>query len=177
MNNIHVFLNIHIPTMTRKEYEEIIKYIDLPCKFPDSESKFYIDASYDESYKFYLNYVEVTVKNTKKEILSKFRRLLNQKKVNCKNKNIPYNLDIDWYLKKLNLGCSLTGIPFDVDNTTGKKGPYSPYQPSIDRIEPDRGYLKENCRLILFCLNLFKMQFNDSHMFKIAEKLLEKKDL
>jgi len=133
----------------------------------------------DAAYSWWYDNVEKTrndlLKKIKRKKISKMRKFLSQKKSICKKNNIPYDLDIEWYIEQLKEGCALTKIPFVISKLDDikKKGVYSPYQPSIDRIDPNEGYLKSNCRLILHALNLFKLNFSDDHMYKIAEQLLE----
>lgn len=47
----------------------------------------------------------------------------------------------------------MTGITFVLAPVDQKPGPSNPYAPSIDRINPGKGYTKENCRVIVMALN------------------------
>lgn len=69
--------------------------------------------------------------------------------------------------------CSLTGIPFVLATAApaGKSG-VRPYSPSIDRINPRRGYTRDNCRWVLAAINSFKGEMSDAEMYHIAEALL-----
>ena len=154
------------------QYPRIVKKIE------EDESlnhPFLKEAAYISKWEQYEKLRIIEIKKIKRKKLAKIRNLLNQKKCLCKNKNIPFELDLEWYIENLKNGCVLTKIPFDLcSNIYDKKsGPYSPYQPSIDRIDPNQGYIKSNSRLILYSLNLFKLHFSDDHLYKIAEKLLE----
>ncbi|HEY5268226.1 MAG TPA: hypothetical protein VII94_03780 [Candidatus Saccharimonadales bacterium] len=56
--------------------------------------------------------------------------------------------------------CSLTGIKFNLDksDTSAKR----PFAPSIDRINCNEGYTKNNVRLVLLVVNLALNDFGDS---------------
>lgn len=108
------------------------------------------------------------MKEYKRKYKSKAKRIVWYKKQQCAEKGIPFDLDGTWAYKRLSKGCELTGIPFELD----VDGSISLYSPSIDRIDPTKGYTKDNCRLILNSLNCFKGTGTDEHIFQIAEALL-----
>src|SRR4030042_252289 len=81
-------------------------------------------------YEKYLILVKQKIKKLKNQQRQYVSDYLFQKKFICKKKNIEYNLDVNWYLEKLRLGCALTQISFDLNNYKKLHGPYSPYQPS-----------------------------------------------
>ena len=160
--------------------------VDNECLIPKAnivkgvEMKSEVEMIKDATYQWWFKEVNKTridvIEKLKRKKMSYLIRLINQKKSVCKSKNVKYDLDIKWYVNELKKGCALTGIEFDMShiNKTNKKcGASNPYQPSIDRINPEKGYIKINCRLILLSLNLFKLNFTDEHMYKISEKLLE----
>jgi hypothetical protein len=101
------------------------------------------------------------------------RNYFSVKKSNSKRKNIVWDLDIEWFLTEYKKGCALTNIPFYIDLDNKIKGSYSPYQVSIDRIIPDKGYLKNNSRLILYSLNMFKSKWTDDIIYEIASQLID----
>jgi hypothetical protein len=67
--------------------------------------------------------------------------------------------------------CELTGIPFS-DN--GGKGGASPWQASLDRKEPAKGYTPENCRLVCYAVNLALNEWGEDVLMIIARALVEK---
>lgn len=85
----------------------------------------------------------------------------------CLKTDMPFELDRDWVNKNYTGYCVLTGLPFKND------GARSPYSVSLDRIDNQKGYLKSNCRFILFGLNTFKGSGTDADMFFIAEQLVK----
>jgi hypothetical protein len=63
----------------------------------------------------------------------------------------PSDIDSAWVMERLERGvCELKGIPFVYEKR-------HPFLPSVDRIDPKQpGHMKDNCRVILWCLNAFK---------------------
>lgn len=100
----------------------------------------------------------------------KSKRLLMNKRRDCVKNNVPFDLDEIWYRDRIEAGCALTGLPFKIDATKT-----DPMSPSVDRINPDGGYIKSNCRMILHSLNMFKGGGDDNMMYMIASVLLERK--
>lgn len=83
-----------------------------------------------------------------------------------------FDLDEDWFIEKLKNGvCEITGIPFDFNKPVGTSK--NPYSPSIDRIDPTKGYCKMNCRLVLWQVNLALGEMLDKDVLHILEKMVE----
>jgi hypothetical protein len=97
----------------------------------------------------------------------KAKRLFLNKRIECESKNIPFDLDEEWIIDRIKKGCDLTGMEFKLDSYHKP----SSMSPSIDRIDPKGGYIKENCRVILHALNMFKGSENDTTMLDIANEL------
>lgn len=79
----------------------------------------------------------------------------------------PCDIDREWCVERWTGRCELTGIEF-VLNTPKRDN----CAPSIDQIEPGKGYTKDNCRFILWMLNAFKFTGTDADMYRVAEALL-----
>ena len=87
---------------------------------------------------------------------------------------IPYDLDFEWGRVRWTRFCELTGFEFDTpEKRTGHKNRM--FFPCIDRIKPALGYVKNNCRIILWAVNMFKGDGSDADMYEIASALLENK--
>jgi hypothetical protein len=86
----------------------------------------------------------------------------------AKSKNIEYDLDNAWAESIWTGRCSITGINFDMSG--GRKGPKA-RSPSIDRIIPDFGYTKGNCRIVLHCVNALKNDATDNETEEVVVEL------
>lgn len=69
---------------------------------------------------------------------------------------LNFNLDPEWVYNNLINNCAVTGLKFEVQHT--KKSNLSP---SIDRINNDLGYTKNNCRLVIWWYNDTKGTLTD----------------
>lgn len=92
-------------------------------------------------------------------------------KQSAKKKNIPCNITKEWIKERLNSGCEISGLPFDIH---GKAAPESP---SVDRINPHGGYTVENCRMILWCINRALFIYGEDYMMEIFGKCIEKRSI
>ncbi len=91
---------------------------------------------------------------------------------------LDYDLTPEWAAATFTGFCSLTGLPF-ILVAYGKAGQSGgkPCSPSIDRINPLKGYTQANCRWVLHAVNSFKGTMGDTQMYHIAEALLAKRTL
>jgi hypothetical protein len=88
-----------------------------------------------------------------------------------KVKNMECNLDRDWLSKKLEAGiCELTDLPFKMDSNHA-----CAFSPSVERIIPEKGYTKTNCRVILLGLNALKNSGTYKDALLIAKQFIKNK--
>ena len=77
-------------------------------------------------------------------------QLLQAARMRAKKRDEPMTLSVEWVLEKIANGhCEVSGMEFDMS----RAGTKNPYAPSIDRIDSNKGYTPENCRVILWALN------------------------
>ena len=64
--------------------------------------------------------------------------------------------------------CQQTGLPFDMNLGTKGKGNRNPFRPSVDRIDSNRGYVKDNVRIVLSIVNTMKADWPDDIVDKVV---------
>ena len=101
---------------------------------------------------------------------------LSRIKNTCKKKDIPYDLDAEWFRLKLKTGiCEVTGIQFDFTLDKSKHGlsTLNAYSPTIDRVIPELGYIKENCVVCAWIYNRAKGEFSKDILDDFIKKYYE----
>lgn len=91
----------------------------------------------------------------------RLNKLCAMAKNRAKAKDLPFDLTKEYLIslwEETEGCCCLTGQPFDLA-AWGQKGQVSPQAPSIDRIKPKLGYVKNNVRLITYHLNISLSDF------------------
>jgi hypothetical protein len=89
-------------------------------------------------------------------------------KVRSKKRGIKFTLSRTYFERLWTGKCELTHIKFRL-----MKGRLNPFAPSIDRIDPKKGYVDGNVRFILFGLNALKSNGTDTDMRTIAQALVD----
>lgn len=95
----------------------------------------------------------------------------------AKKKGIEFNLTIQWIEDRLTQGyCSMTGLPFSIKqySKNGNLDKLSPYAPSVDRINSDKGYTMDNVQLVLNNYNKFKSDSRTEDSIIIARALVSR---
>lgn len=86
-------------------------------------------------------------------------------RVRARNKGLEFSLEghADALQKRIDAGnCELSGVPFDL--SPGRKAT----SPSLDRIDPSRGYTPENVRIVCHALNAALGDWGESALAPIA---------
>lgn len=85
----------------------------------------------------------------------------------------PLDIDFDFIHSRLLTGtCEVTGLSFDLDKPEGSAK--NPYAPSIDRINSNVGYTKENTRIVIWQYNLMKGEIADDELLKLCTLIVER---
>lgn len=77
----------------------------------------------------------------------------------------------------------IAGIPFEIRDVKvinhggGDYGDRHPYTPTIDKIDPNKGYTKDNCRIVIWWYNLSKSIWNDELVIETIHSWFKNKDL
>ena len=67
--------------------------------------------------------------------------------------------------------CPISGSYFTHDAFDGD-GEQKPYQPSVDRIDPSRGYERDNIRIVCLLVNMAMSNWGEEPLRKIAERIV-----
>lgn len=105
--------------------------------------------------------------------------LLQSAKGRAKKRNLPIDIDLEYLLElyeKQNKKCALTGIDFVLERTIENNKHFTPYGPSIDKIDHNKGYTKDNIRLVCVMVNLSLNTFGDECFDKMCEAYIKKKN-
>ena len=100
------------------------------------------------------------------------KNILARTKYRSKKKGFSYDLDYEFIKDALDSQewrCSLSGIPFVIGE--GKHR----HSPSVDRIDSNKGYTKDNVRIIIDVLNTALGRLTDLEFINLAEMLKEEK--
>lgn len=89
----------------------------------------------------------------------------------AKQKGMEFDLTKEW-VKARSTNCELSGLPFrpEYDGVHSR----NPFAPSVDRIDSSRGYTQDNCRVILYCLNMGLGQWGLEEIAPMWAAVLEK---
>lgn len=86
----------------------------------------------------------------------------------AKKAMMSFDLTAEWAKTRWTGKCEVTDIPFVINS--GKHGP-TPYSPSIDRIDPAKGYVRSNCRFVLMAVNALKGCGTDEDLISVAKAI------
>lgn len=103
--------------------------------------------------------------------------MINNMRRRAKVKNLHVDIDVDWVESKLIVGvCEVTGIPFDIKVNGGKGHKTNSFSPSIDRIQQDGPYTKDNCRVTCWIYNRARGSFPPADFDIMLNALSELRD-
>jgi hypothetical protein len=87
-------------------------------------------------------------------------------------------LTTDWLEQKLNgWKCEATGLPFHIQRYKENPGfDKHPLTPSVDKVDPTKGYRKDNCRLVVWIYNRCKGKYSHYEVLEFARALVAAND-
>lgn len=98
--------------------------------------------------------------------------LLRHAKHRSEKRQIAFDLDKEWIEEKIKKGkCELSNLNFDLKNSDDLQ--FNPFAPSIDKIDPKKGYTKNNCRVVLVCVNFGIGQWGIEVYTKVAKAVID----
>lgn len=87
-------------------------------------------------------------------------------------KGIKFAISESWVIDKIKIGfCEASGLKFHL-----LAGIRSPQAPSIDKINPNLGYIEGNCRVVCWMFNAAKNRFSDADVLNFARALIAKQE-
>lgn len=95
-------------------------------------------------------------------------------KTRAKNKNLDFTITKKWIKDKLLLGtCEATGFKF-IYTMYGdlNKDTCNSYAPSLDRIDPTKGYTVDNVQVTILAFNKFKSDMVQHEVIAIAKAII-----
>lgn len=101
----------------------------------------------------------------------KVGRLLHSVRTRCSEKGLPFDLTEDWVLEKFRRGvCEASGLPLNLFDSAGVGE--RPWGPSLDRIDPSRGYTTDNVQLVCWIYNRAKGAGSHTDVLKMAKAII-----
>ncbi len=109
------------------------------------------------------------------------RKLIEAAKQRSKKHGLPFTLsegDIVALIHYARGRCEVTGIPFSKYSKYNVRygSRRRPFTPSLDRIVPERGYTRDNCRLVILAVNIAMSDWGLPVLMQIARALVGPKD-
>lgn len=92
----------------------------------------------------------------------KTRNMFSDARARAKKKNLPFDIDLDYVRSMIGenaqiaLRCPVLGMPLDWSAQRSESVGALPNSPSLDRIDPERGYVKGNVWIISHRANTIK---------------------
>ena len=100
-------------------------------------------------------------------------KLLAMAKNRAKEKQIPFNLDIEFLInlwEETNGTCPISGRNFDLNQDVLYTVNIN--APSIDRIVPALGYVKGNVRIVIYMVNVAMSEYGSEHFMKLIDDIV-----
>lgn len=87
------------------------------------------------------------------------------------NSHLEFNLTLDWIL---NMGtvCPKTGLVFTYKENGNNYGNRAPTTPSVDKIDPSKGYTIDNCQIVCWWYNVAKHQFTNEVVLELCQRVV-----
>jgi hypothetical protein len=90
----------------------------------------------------------------------------------AKSRKIGFYITVDDIIPALKRGvCDMTGLLFNLNRPNVGSSTH-PYAPSIDRINSNKDYTKDNIRVVLWAVNAATNQFTDEEMLPILKAMV-----
>lgn len=101
-------------------------------------------------------------------------KLVGAAKYRAEQECLEFDLDKEWVAYKLMAGCPKTGVQFEILRKSDGISNRAPFTPSIDKIDPTKGYTKDNVQVVCWWYNAAKQRFTDSEVLTLCLLVTEK---
>lgn len=104
------------------------------------------------------------------------QRMFLQKQASARRQGVEFSLtfeELTQIVKVADGRCQITKIPFEVRFSEGERRRL--WAPSLDRIEPRKGYTFDNCRLVCAAVNMAMNDWGIEVLLKIGRALKEQR--
>lgn len=116
---------------------------------------------------------------TMQEIAAYAQKQVSRSRANAKGRrNLPHDLTAEQVLSllwKAEWRCAVTATPFSLLEVGPRR--QRPFAPSIDRIDNDKGYTLENCRMVCVVTNLAMNAWGEDALRQIASNMRNAKSV
>lgn len=113
--------------------------------------------------------------NRRRSPAHRWQRVLSNIRVRCKEKNVECDIDrayLEELLEAQGDVCALTGWPL-----WKSEGSFEANSLTVDRLDPTRGYVRGNVRLVTFQANAARGPWDDAQLLKFCRAVLRKLDV
>jgi hypothetical protein len=93
-----------------------------------------------------------------------WRKLIWNARTRANRRNLAFDLTLEWIEARWTGNCECSQVPFEI---FGSKL----FAPSIDRIDPKKGYTQNNCRVILWGINMLKAHLDDAEVYRFLSAI------
>lgn len=87
----------------------------------------------------------------------------------ARDKNLPFNVDIGYVRSLVVSHCPVLGMPLEWSTLRGNGSKSLPNSPSLDRIDPTKGYVKGNVWIISQKANVIKNNATHEELKLVTE--------
>lgn len=85
---------------------------------------------------------------------------------------LAFDLDVEGIRLRLQDKCPRTGLHFDILSPSSDMSDRSPLGPSIDKIDPSKGYTWDNVQIVTWWYNVSKQRFTDKDVLQLCEAVV-----
>lgn len=106
----------------------------------------------------------------KESVEALLRMQLSQAKARAKKKGLEFDLDVAWMrdkLKEQNGCCAISGVKLKASKSPGRSKTHK-HTATFDRIDPNKGYTKDNVQILTYIANVCKNAFTQEDVMEFA---------